>query len=114
MDKIVKNPPQVDKLGGWLLKFLLKGGYKNVVSRLLGKNGEHLEVSCLLKHSTLKNVFAFPKRVDLNTISVDQIVTNLPEPDKNGEKLMFAQEWFEGITMFLTFLYFFFVFPHLR
>lgn len=91
-----------------VVKFPLKRGYKHLVYTAFGENEKQLEVPYLRKHSNFKAVFIFLKRIDVNTSSsVDQIITNLPKPVKNGEKFMFAEELLEGMKNFWIFVLFF-------
>ena len=58
---------------------------------------------CLRKDKKLKiNIFGFcfPKRVDANCISHDQVLKDLPEPLKEGENFTMSSEIFDALTIF--------------
>ena len=86
-----------------LVNYKVGRRYKMYVSKLVEMNGEFLEVLCLRRDKKLKkNVFGFrfPKRVDENCVSQDQVLKDLPEPLKEGKNFIFSSDVFDGLTIF--------------
>ena len=86
-----------------LVNYKVGRRYKMYVSKLVEMNGKFLEVLCLRRDKKLKkNVFGFcfPKRVDENCVSQDQVLKDLPEPLKEGKNFIFSSDVFDGLTIF--------------